>query len=760
MQQVGGVSGGGGGGGGGGNNGAQNNPFSFLFQPNQGAQQSTTVAAQQPVVTQINAARELAVMLNPIVVMHGDGRITLGECKKILLNAASDTPFREKLRQSLTPSAIQEWLTVGDNAERRITKIIILLELNRASRDSNANSVLENGVPVERVVAESDLTLAGVSILDEIEEKHRELDFMSTNPDQIHLKRAESLTRSMAVQLNIFANLPVRVCQSIFSDSLLLSWKENVTYSGAGVLGLLFSHLDNQRKILLINIFAPATECKSHGVLKDYWCCTGLEAQAQFPEISQEEFLANLPKRTPHENLRAALRLFSHPSVQIEQILKDQRFNWSYVIENQAVFNLIIITMLFRSDSLQVSQEVHYALWNHYGMYKASRVEEALEILSALYLSMQSEHLLSEGAPQAAHNSIPVTKQDDQNRQGRFNPSYWYDNDDVNRTIDCEIGRRNLGNMRQPVRALSAVIFEDSVGLQIHLTSGLKRIQSELTVQQGVKAYTVLVPLHIHGNHWVGCILDIDLEKKTGVFRYIDPMHSNFQTQMISALQALFAQALGNHYIVEAATLLAKHAVWQQPDLCSCGPYVIANFIRYAYGEGLEHSAPSAAAIRQAHVEMIGPGFTAKQFTKPDSTPSYQLTPEKQAEYEQERFAKGRELHEITRKLNPDIREILYPFCKEFAENPEYPKLRLKMQELFDIDKALSATSDDQTSDDNTVHTKFLAVLRKVFPDITDDMTRDAVYSQIADGKFVDDLPNILGTVLQIEQKKSGRPAQ
>jgi hypothetical protein len=361
--------------------------------------------------------------------------------------------------------------------------------------------------------------------------------------------------------------------------------------------------------------------------------------------------------------------------------------------------------------------------------------------------------LLSQGISANPTNPVVTsltTLHPAQHVQQSFNPTYEYYPEDMDNILDREIERRSTGQQGRIVGSLLSVNFPDLERLKENIIIGLRTIESRAG---STTAYTAILPIHINTNHWVGCIIDINKEKKQASFHYIDTKLNHATWSPIDSLKNYLSTVLGEDYTVEN---VHTTTLFLQPDSVSCGPYFIAHAMHYAYGEPL--SAASLEMIRGHHAALMGAEFSRKQFQRHDSAPNFQAMAAKASTDEQEQWIKSRRLHMTVKTLYPGTQDNFQRICHQLAgrldSKESYAKFRTLIQGLYDIEFASNLESDLPLSDAN-LNEKFFKFLHELFNCAGSKQTPESIVEIIQHGDFNEDLPNILAKFLLGESAQS-----
>jgi hypothetical protein len=696
----------------------------------------TTSAVQSSTPNGLGAShsdRCIGVLLDRIVANHIKGEDTVDFTSRIareLLSSSLSLPIM------FAPPEIQGWLESEIDVNKQIMQTVVLLEVIAWIihwTGSHSSVSIVNAIPDRLIV------LAGKRILDEIEEKNKRLKLSENTAPSLDGQEQtllQSLSNAIVSQVKIFNCLPASLFPSILSGRHLERWKRDCNGNDLALMAFIYHCVDEERQEIFINTLAPAAHCKSNQVIKDYW----LNRLAQFPLENYKTFLSKLPERSPQDNLRSFLGFIGSLKLeQLEQLLQDTRFKWSYVIESHVVYNLTASIMFARVMGIQVAVEKNCAIWESYVSYRASSLADNI-------ITVGRSPTLRQTRPDVSERRAKLRQPFDA-AQVNFNPGYWYDTDDITDVIQAEIGLRGLAPEGCPVRALPVVTIEDTEGFRITLTAGLRYITSTLPDNT---VYTVLIPLNIGSNHWVGCILNIDRMNRKANFIYINSLEHQPES-IINSMQALFVRVLGDRYQVAHSSILTDYPIWSQEDGCSCGPFLIANFMRYAYAQGLENSAPSATSLRLAHVNMMGVDFATKQFRAPTLAYQPPLIDRERAELELQR--KGQDLYEKICNLSEGGRGVFYELCKNIEDNPDptlfYQLIRASISDILEIERAINASNEAPISD-NLLVTNVLKLFQAIFIDVNVDGGMNEIERLHTDALFAEDLTNILPMALRI----------
>ncbi|KAJ2973008.1 hypothetical protein NQ176_g6840 [Zarea fungicola] len=120
-----------------------------------------------------------------------------------------------------------------------------------------------------------------------------------------------------------------------------------------------------------------------------------------------------------------------------------------------------------------------------------------------------------------------------------------------------------------------------------------------------------MIPIHVHGNHWVMAIADANIDSVTIFDSMPNPGHRHQAEEHIQKLVDRFwPQHRGRIHIVHTSPIIQGAG-----DTYDCGAYALIA----AYAEGSGHSTPAevdAALMRKVAILLLGPN--EESFTFPD----------------------------------------------------------------------------------------------------------------------------------------------
>ena len=194
-------------------------------------------------------------------------------------------------------------------------------------------------------------------------------------------------------------------------------------------------------------------------------------------------------------------------------------------------------------------------------------------------------------------------------RSGRgstFDPTYWYTEDDIQTILTNHFTSADVVISAQTQ-------FEHADLLQSNINEALMQL-----IDQGNPATTIVVPVHLHGNHWSGMVI-----QRTGngtiMIIYNDPIGNSIEAEQNCELLIQTISQNLNEQGVEFEFIDLK--LQQQDNDCDCGPFTASNLMRLAdlrlqsgmtreqiiKEAELEHSTGNAEHIRKEHAMLLHP---------------------------------------------------------------------------------------------------------------------------------------------------------
>ncbi len=114
------------------------------------------------------------------------------------------------------------------------------------------------------------------------------------------------------------------------------------------------------------------------------------------------------------------------------------------------------------------------------------------------------------------------------------------------------------------------------------------------------KQRTILVPIQINGNHWIGANVRMGMNEQPVVTLYDSLGNLRDNAEVLGDIKEVFARAFGNNNFL----LEVSNSALRQNDFSSCGAFTIENLILSAYGPNQnidQDKGKSAFDIRKEH---------------------------------------------------------------------------------------------------------------------------------------------------------------
>ena len=169
--------------------------------------------------------------------------------------------------------------------------------------------------------------------------------------------------------------------------------------------------------------------------------------------------------------------------------------------------------------------------------------------------------------------------------QYMLSPGYQYDDADVNRIMNLRIEElRNMGVALPNIAitpAVSANINADEV-LTMYFNDAINSLDDNLqnNPQLANQAERIMIPLNLHGNHWVG--LDIRIENQQAEITVMDSLNSdpkNVSPELKNVITRLreMLEARG----IKPGMTVNQNVAQQRPGTQDCGPYMGEQLYEY-----------------------------------------------------------------------------------------------------------------------------------------------------------------------------------
>lgn len=493
----------------------------------------------------------------------------------------------------------------------------------------------------------------------------------------------------------------------IFSSEAVFAYFNSLNESAQETIRLLNNELNSAKKMLLIDCLLSRRQYKTAFIVKNLWVLNHKESAT---------LAMNLNVLTSSENiemkLNKALQVLSTTSAEtLKDFLRNTMVTWSTIFESPIIFNLFAWCFKKEDDFL-------FTLRLDYTYYYKFNFIDNLPHLSGQVLTV------AELSPAVNASALHAQK---------INISYWYDKDD----IDAIFKASNIDGPGSNITIFASIPFEDK-----HALKGALGSINHTT------PHTFIIPFNINGNHWISCVLKINPSKKTAKYIFIDTMNPS-STGMYESFENMLMLTLGYNKVELDQETLRLYPIWEQKDWSSCGPYMIANSIRYAL-DNYDENWPTINQLREIHVDLLGESFSKKQFSAHLASPTYQ-EPEEKRKQEEEKNQKASEIiYSVIQTFSEDSKLEFYSLCQNYDEHGNlYSETRQRLQEIVFLEKSLNAETLEP------FRLALYQLLNQIFSTANEHMTIEQLEGLISDdtkGKFSDNLNKKLENVLKMKQ--------